>query len=471
MYDSRAAKMDKQVFVVDGLVSALVFLVIFWGLDLFKSGTYESVFITHICLFPLIMLLLHSFLTWFGAYATPWSSGNFDYIWAILRASLVSFGVFFAILFLLRIDYVSRKLFIAFAICDFLSLVLIRLAIRNYFLKGLRNGKFALRVLLVGIGERACELADRLQSQAEWGFKIVGFLDPDPAAVGKVVAGSPVIGTVADISDCLKKHVVDEVIIAIPRSLLKDAEPIAQACEEEGIKLRFMADIFELQVARMGLTMVGDIPLLTMEPVAQDDVKLVFKRIFDFSVTLLAMPLVLPIMLAAAIAVKLDSPGPVIFVQERVGLRKHLFPMFKFRSMYIDAEERLKEIEHLNEAEGPIFKISNDPRVTRVGNFIRKTSIDELPQLFNVLRGEMSLVGPRPMSIRDVDLFDRGIQRKRFSVKPGLTCIWQVSGRSDLPFDEWLALDLEYIENWSLSLDLSILLRTVPAVLWSKGAV
>jgi lipopolysaccharide/colanic/teichoic acid biosynthesis glycosyltransferase len=182
------------------------------------------------------------------------------------------------------------------------------------------------------------------------------------------------------------------------------------------------------------------------------------------------MPLMLPLFLVVGIAIKIDSPGPVFFVQQRVGLRKHLFPMYKFRSMHVDAEARLAEIEHLNEAEGPIFKMANDPRVTRVGRFIRKTSIDELPQLFNVLRGEMSLVGPRPMSIRDVDLFDRGIQRRRFSVQPGLTGLWQVSGRSNLPFERWLELDLEYIDNWSFGLDLKILLKTIPVVLKHEGA-
>ncbi len=299
----------------------------------------------------------------------------------------------------------------------------------------------------------------------------MGHLDPDPERVGQSISGAPVIGTIADISQCLKKYVVDEVIIAIPRSLLTDAEPIAYACEEEGIKLRFMADVFSLQAARVSLAQVGNIPLLTLEPVAQDKNTLFVKRIFDLVVTSLAMPVVLPVIGLIAIAVKLDSPGPAFFIQERVGLRKHLFPMYKFRSMYEDAEEKMKEIEHLNEAEGPIFKMTNDPRVTKVGKFIRKTSLDELPQLFNVLMGDMSLVGPRPMSIRDVDLFDKGIQRKRFSVKPGITCLWQVSGRSSLPFSDWLRLDLEYIENWSLWLDLKILLKTIPAVLNSKGAM
>ena len=213
------------------------------------------------------------------------------------------------------------------------------------------------------------------------------------------------------------------------------------------------------------------IPLLTMEPVSQDPRQLLAKRVFDLTLTILAIPVLVPLFALVAVAIRLDSPGPVFFIQQRVGLRKREFPMFKFRSMYVDAEERLKEIEHLNEADGPIFKIKDDPRTTRVGRFIRKTSIDELPQLINVLRGEMSLVGPRPMSLRDVDRFDRGIQRKRFSVQPGLTCLWQISGRSDLPFEKWLELDLEYITNWNFWLDVQILFKTIPAVLKSRGAV
>jgi lipopolysaccharide/colanic/teichoic acid biosynthesis glycosyltransferase len=179
----------------------------------------------------------------------------------------------------------------------------------------------------------------------------------------------------------------------------------------------------------------------------------------------------LPIIGIIAAAIKLDSRGPVFFFQERVGFKRRRFRMLKFRSMVDGADQIQEQVEHLNEAEGPIFKIANDPRITRVGRFLRRTSLDELPQLFHVITGEMSLVGPRPMSLRDVQLFERGIQRKRFSVKPGLTCLWQISGRSQLPFSKWLELDLEYIERWSLCLDLKILLRTIPAVLRGEGAV
>jgi exopolysaccharide biosynthesis polyprenyl glycosylphosphotransferase len=285
------------------------------------------------------------------------------------------------------------------------------------------------------------------------------------------VDGFPVIGKVNDISSILKTHVIDEVFLAVPRKMIEDVEDIVYACEQEGVKLRMMADMFDVKVARMQLVKLGGIPLLTLEPVAQDEWKLIAKRIMDLIFALVSLAFFLPLMGIAAIAVKLDSPGPIFFAQERIGLKKRRFVMIKFRSMVVNAEKRMNEIEHLNEAEGPIFKISNDPRVTWVGKILRQTSLDELPQLFNVIKGDMSLVGPRPMSIRDVDLFDKGIQRKRFSVKPGLTCIWQISGRSNLPFSKWLEHDLKYIESWSLSLDIKILFKTIPAVVKGSGAV
>jgi exopolysaccharide biosynthesis polyprenyl glycosylphosphotransferase len=359
---------------------------------------------------------------------------------------------------------------VIFGTLDFLALAAIRLGIVWYFQRSLRQGEGFRRVLIVGSGTRARRLAETLLRNSEWGIRIVGHLDPDPTRVGDRVLDSSVLGTLGDISSVLKGNVIDEVILAVPRAMIPDVDKIAQACEEEGVKLCLMADVFDVHAARTRLVTLGPIPLLILEPVAQEEWKLLVKRLIDLAGALLMVPLLLPLIGLIALAIKLDSLGPVFFVQERVGFRKRRFRMLKFRTMVQDADRRQADLEHLNQAEGPIFKIANDPRITRVGRVLRRSSLDELPQILHVLTGEMSLVGPRPMSLRDVDLFDQGIQRKRFSVKPGLTCLWQISGRSELPFSKWLELDLDYIEHWSLTLDCKILFRTIPAVLSGKGA-
>jgi exopolysaccharide biosynthesis polyprenyl glycosylphosphotransferase len=232
-----------------------------------------------------------------------------------------------------------------------------------------------------------------------------------------------------------------------------------------------MADVFDVNAARVTLRGFTRLPLLSFETIAQPEWKLAVKRGMDLVIVLLAMPVVLPLVTIIAGVVKLDSRGPVFFGQERVGLGKRRFRMLKFRTMIDGSEQLQASLESLNEAQGPVFKIANDPRITRVGRMLRRTSLDEIPQLLQVIRGDMSLVGPRPLPLRDVNLFDQGIQRRRFSVRPGLTCLWQISGRSNLDFSKWLELDLLYIENWSLSLDLKILLRTIPAVFRGTGAV
>ena len=469
MYDNRASQQDQTIFLLDILVTTILFVFSFFFRNLIvPQGEIDLV--SHIFLLPLLLTLLLSSFQYFGAYKNPGLNSLAMYFSAILKSIIVSIGLLLCLLFLVEVKYVSRLVIFLFSIFELIGIFSIRFFLTRYFEKTVKSGENKLRILIIGTGDRAMELTRQLNKNSEVDAEIVGYLDPQIDKVYRTVVGDPVLGSVNNISEVLKSRVVDEVIIAVPRSMLSDAEPIASACEEEGIKLRFMADVFDVNMARISLAQIGEIPLLTMESVAQDEGKLFAKRVFDFTLTMLAMPFVLPLCLCVAIAIKLDSPGPVLFIQQRVGLRKHLFPMFKFRSMHEDAEKRMKEIEHLNEAEGPIFKMANDPRVTKVGHFIRRTSLDELPQLFNVLRGEMSLVGPRPMSIRDVDLFNRGIQRKRFSVKPGITCLWQISGRSSLPFEKWLELDLQYIEKWSFWLDIVILVKTIPAVLWSKGA-
>lgn len=469
MLDRNSNDLSRIVFLLDSLSVIVVFLFAF-HIRPYILVEEDMYLLSHLFLVPLLLAFVTGFVSYFGGYKSPHRFTLSGYSWALVRAMALTVGVVLAILFFMRIQNVSRLVILIFSVTEFLVLVGIRFFVLQYYRKSIRSGRNLLHVLVIGSRDRARELTRALRKQSLWGVEIIGYLDPDPNSVGGDVDGIPIIGSVDNITECLKNNVVDEVIIAIPRSLLTDVEPLVEACEEEGIPLRFMADVFNVQVARISLIQAGNIPLLTLEPVAQDENQLFLKRMFDIIVTLLGMPLVLPIMAITAILIKLDSPGPIFFVQQRVGLRKHLFPMFKFRSMHVDAEAELEKIEHLNEAEGPIFKITNDPRITRVGRFIRKTSIDELPQLFNVLRGEMSLVGPRPMSIRDVDRFDKGIQRKRFSVKPGITCLWQISGRSNLPFDKWLELDLRYIENWSFTLDLKILLKTPAAVLTADGA-
>lgn len=468
--NNNTSDLGSSVFFVDILSTILAFLAAF-GLREFVPIPETMDLYSHVFLIPLVLAITLSLLRYFGAYKGPHQTTFPGYIWAVSKAVFITVTVLLTLLFFLKIEYVSRFVILIFSALELSVLLITRACVLRYFKEQVQSGKKKLRILIVGTKNRAQELLRALENQMVMGVQVVGFVDPDPACLGQKIQGVPVIGTVANMHECLKNTVFDEVIVAIPRSLLDDAEPIVMACEEEGIRLRFMADVFNVQVARISLSQVQGIPLLTMEPVAQDPQQLLAKRVFDLTLTVLALPLFIPIFLVVALAIKLDSAGPVFFVQKRVGLRKGLFPMFKFRSMYVDAEERLEEIEHLNEANGPIFKMQDDPRVTKVGRFIRKTSIDELPQLINVLRGEMSLVGPRPMSQRDVKLFDRGVQRKRFSVQPGLTCLWQVSGRSNLPFEKWLELDLEYIANWSFWLDIKILFRTIPAVLKFNGAV
>jgi len=470
-FDEKSRQAGRLLFVLDMLLTVLVFLVSYRMREFFFSHNPADYF-SHLALLPLVLALQGALLAYSGIYRGLRISSVFSFVWSILRVLLISIVTLSTIIFLLKAQYVSRSFLVIFYILDLVVLVFVRLSlIWWYFLRSREKHENYLKVLIIGTGNRAKHLSHMLQKHAEWGIDVIGYLDIKSRREDPKNPSLPVIGTVDCIGRILKERVVDEVIVAMPRSVIKDVQSIADACEEEGVRLRFMADIFDLEVSRLQLVHLGNIPLLTFEPVAQDDKKLIIKRIFDLTLTLAAIPVMLPVMLVIALAIKVDSPGPAFFFQNRVGLRKRPFRMIKFRSMYQGSEEKLKDLESINEAEGPIFKISNDPRITRVGKFLRKTSLDELPQLFNVIRGHMSLVGPRPMSLRDVNLFDRGIQRKRFSVRPGLTCLWQISGRSNLPFSKWLELDLAYIDSWSLGLDFKILLKTIPIVLKGSGAV
>jgi len=324
-------------------------------------------------------------------------------------------------------------------------------------------------VLIVGSGPRAQRLYHELYAHAEDAVQIYGFVDTNPDPIAEEIA-ERMIGTLDDLEGILMRHVIDDVLITLPiKSCYGKIQNTIALCERLGVRAAYLADVFQSSLGRPSYEQTGRFPVVRMH-VVTDDHRMLVKRAMDLVGGIVGLVLAAPVMLVIVIAIKLSGPGPVIFSQQRFGLNKRRFAMYKFRTMINGAEALQADLETRNEASGPVFKIRDDPRITRVGRLLRRMSLDELPQLFNVVRGDMSLVGPRPLPVRDVHKFSESWLMRRFSVPPGVTGLWQISGRSDLAFDRWVMLDLQYIDGWSLGLDLQILAKTVPAVLWGRGA-
>lgn len=327
-------------------------------------------------------------------------------------------------------------------------------------------------VVVVGDNSRARTFVGKIQSRPELGYAFRGLVDDPDGECAAGPALHPPAASLKDLETILWQNEVDDVVVALPPgSLHAHFARIEAACEDQGIGVWLLFDPSHAHSKRARIKRVGDETILAVSGTTPGDLyRSAVKRLADIIGSLALLALLSPLFLVVALLVRTTSPGPVFFIQERVGIRKHLFRMYKFRTMVPDAEQRLHEIEDLNEVQSPAFKIRNDPRVTTVGRFLRRTSIDELPQLLNVLKGEMSMVGPRPLAVRDYRGIEQDWQRRRFKVRPGITCLWQCNGRSNVSFDHWMELDMEYIDNWSLLLDLKILLKTVPAVLKGSGA-
>ncbi len=336
-------------------------------------------------------------------------------------------------------------------------------------LRRTRSGTRARQVLLVGSGPLAARARRELHSDPGEAVEIVGFVDTSPQR-SPAMAGLPHLGSLEDLEQVLMHRIVDEVFVGLPiKSHYEEIQRAFTACERVGVPAKYPTDLFRTTLAPGRMEQETVMPMLAVS-VAPDDYRMAFKRAFDIVGSALLLVVLAPVLVTVAIAVRMTSPGPVLFAQERYGYMKRRFRMLKFRTMVANAEALQDELEEKNEASGPVFKIRDDPRVTPVGWFLRRSSLDELPQLWHVLTGEMSLVGPRPLPVRDVGHFEEPWLMRRFSMRPGLTCLWQISGRSDLSFAAWVALDLEYIDRWSLLLDAAILLRTVPTVLRGRGA-
>ena len=429
--------------------------------------------IQNFVIFSALLFCWHMIFSMCGMYASHRLSSRQDELLDLVKATTIGAFLIFLGHYALHIALITPKFIVAFWAAGVLAAVLSRLIMRLFLEQVRLHGRNLRDMLIVGTNPRGLQFANKIKDNPALGYRIVGFVDYDrPESTDFISSGFPLVADFAGLPSFLRKNVVDEVVIALPmRSMHSEASDVASLCEEQGILIRFASTLFDLKASRKRIEHIGDgDSLITHYTGSLEGWPVVIKRVIDIVGSAALLILLSPVLLFAALLIKLTSPGPVMFVQKRLGLNKRHFGIFKFRTMVIDAEKRMKEIEHLNEVSGPVFKIKNDPRITPIGKFLRKTSIDELPQLLNVFNGDMSLVGPRPLPIRDYEGFSQDWQRRRFSIRPGITCLWQIGGRSSISFEKWMELDLQYIDKWSLWLDFEILVKTIPAVLKGSGA-
>lgn len=325
-------------------------------------------------------------------------------------------------------------------------------------------------VVIVGINGTATDIAARIETQRSWGLRVLGFVSLASSANQFERISSRVLGSLDELEAIIRQEPVDEVIFAVPGEKIERIADALLMLEDYGIKARIVTSIFPHAISKLRIEEMGSVPMLTFTTGPEHSVAVICKRLFDIVFSLILLVLAVPIAILTAILIKSSSPGPVLFRQPRSGLNGRVFTMYKFRSMFVGSETRRAELQQYNEMDGPAFKMIDDPRISPLGKILRKYSIDEIPQFWNVLIGDMSIVGPRPPLPEEVSFYSRW-HRRRLSMRPGLTCLWQIGGRNRLSnFDEWARLDLQYIDSWSLTLDCKILLKTIPVVMFGRGA-
>ncbi|HEX9491632.1 MAG TPA: sugar transferase [Thermoanaerobaculia bacterium] len=469
----------RVVYLVDLGLTSLAFFAAFFIRDLllplfapqrFPTGLFPLA--EYLKIYPVVLIIWSVLLFSYHTYHSHRTISLNKEMLTVFRIVAVGTVLLATLAYLLPLRQLSRAWFVLFSILAALLLVLEKIALRVMARYVRAKGLNYRTVLIVGTGRRAIDVARLVEDHKYWGYKILGFVSDGhrlPNGWGRF----RVYGTVPELRRLLEDsqfpEVVDEIVFAVTRKKLDEMKQIFLLCEELGIRARVAMNFFQNRLARLEVEELEGIPFLTFTTTPSNETQLAAKRLLDVAISLLLLALSVPIIVLAAIAIKITSPGSVLFKQQRMGLNGRIFTLYKFRTMIFDAHERVSEVSHLNEMSGPVFKARSDPRITGVGRILRKFSLDELPQLWNVLKGDMSLVGPRPPIPEEVRSYHRW-QRRRLSMKPGLTCLWQVNGRNNIDFDRWMQLDLQYIDNWSPSLDLKILLRTIPAVLLGRGA-
>jgi exopolysaccharide biosynthesis polyprenyl glycosylphosphotransferase len=419
-----------------------------------------------------LILVWHGVLSLCGFYQSKRLSTKATLILDAVKATTLATIALVLAARVFQIRMVNFKLILVFWILSCSFIIIARTSVRYLLGKIRLRGHNLRHVLILGTNSRAIDFARRIEGIPELGYRVVGFVDNEWAGLQELRRASyDLCCDIDGLSEYLRRNVVDEVAIYLPlRSFYEHTCQIVTLCEQHGIILRFGSDIFNLKLARSHADDLDGDSHIAVYAGSLNGWPVLAKRVIDITVSLLLLFWLIPILASVALLIKITCGGPVLFRQERVGVNKRRFIIYKFRTMVPNADSLLPQLKLLNEVSGPVFKIKNDPRMTPIGRFLRRASIDELPQLFNVLKGDMSLVGPRPLPIRDYEGFNEDWQRRRFSIRPGITCLWQVNGRSAISFEKWMLLDLQYMDEWSLWLDLKILARTVPAVLRGSGA-
>ncbi len=474
--------LKQLVFVMDVLVLILAFLdayhlrETFQAVYAWKLFPQSEVFRHMKSLDEVLWLLLPilpiwtGLLSFLGAYRDLRIKSFGEILWILLKAIPVALVLVGSLFYMLKIEYVNRSFLLMFFLLGFCFLGLERALLKLCFLLMLKRGYFHRKLVIVGTGPRAKTFIDTVRVHADWGLRMIGLLDMDAHLIGQQMHGLKVIGSLGDLGRILQEQVIDEVIFVVPRSWMARIEPALLQCELAGVRGTVAVDLFNMRIAKVQPTDLDGIPLVSFDTTPMVEWHLAMKRVLDVLAAGFGLLMLSPLFLGVALLIQATSLGPVFFLQVRCGLNGRRFTLFKFRSMVADAEARKADLLHLNELDGPAFKLTNDPRLTGVGRWLRKTSVDELPQLINVFKGEMSLVGPRPLPVKEIEKMEPW-HRRRLSMRPGITGYWQVSGRSKIQdFDKWMKLDLEYIDRWSLKLDAKILLKTIPAVLFGMGA-
>ncbi|MDB6125905.1 MAG: exopolysaccharide biosynthesis polyprenyl glycosylphosphotransferase [Pedosphaera sp.] len=458
---------DRQIKMqIQQLLDALLFAVSFWLAWIFRANPdvmqffglspvspFTSYYLLYLVLIPTGPLVLEAQ----GFYDQPMLSPRRTAVWPLFKGCLFTTVGLIMILFFFRLE-LARSVAILFGFISF-SLIFLKEEFVRFGMKSkFARAQFERRFVLVGTEAETAELRRELKAKPEDGMVVLAEMDLNTKSLD-------------GLTHLLHEHSVNGVILNAKHNDFKQVESAIHTCELEGVEVWLMTDFFKPQISRSTFDDFHGRPILVFRTAPEASWQGIIKKVIDFIVALIMVIGLSWAFALVALLVKLTSPGPILFRQQRAGLNGQPFTIFKFRTMGTNAEQRKHELAAMNEMSGPVFKITNDPRVTPVGKFLRKFSIDEFPQLFNVLRGEMSLVGPRPLPVEEVKRFDDLAHRRRLSVKPGLTCLWQVSGRNNVSdFRDWVRLDLEYIDNWSLWLDFKILWRTIPIVLIGTGA-